>query len=121
MILSKNTKQQMITQLVKKYGKNYKTPLAKSLGVNVSTIRRMFNNDKDLTPSNEIAINCIINHQSFNAKDITRLAKDLKDNYIPGVKTTFGKILEDDLQKIVIKKMKEENAKSTFRTVRHAS
>ena len=62
MILSKNTKQQMIAKLIEKYGKNYKTPLAKALGVNVSTIRRMFNNDKELTPVNKKAILCTLNH-----------------------------------------------------------
>lgn len=62
MILSKNTKEQMIAELIKKYGENYKTPLSKSLGVDVSTIRRMFNSDKELTFVNRKAIFCILNH-----------------------------------------------------------
>lgn len=62
MILSKNTKEQIISKLVKRYGENYKTPLAKALGVNISTIRRMFNSDNDLSPVNKRAILCILNH-----------------------------------------------------------
>jgi len=62
LILSKNTKEQIISKLIDKYGENYKTPLAKALGVNVSTIRRMFNSDSDLSPVNKRAILCVLDH-----------------------------------------------------------
>ena len=60
----RNTKKQIISNLIEKYGKNYKTPLSIALGVNVSTIRRMFNNDKELSPANKKAILCILNHEN---------------------------------------------------------
>lgn len=66
MILSKNTKDQMIVELIKKYGKNYKTPLAKDLRLNVSTVRRMFNNDKELRLVNEQAILRILSRDQNN-------------------------------------------------------
>ena len=62
MIISKNTKEQIISRLIEKYGENYKTPLAKALGVNISTVRRMFNSDRELSPVNKKAIMCILDH-----------------------------------------------------------
>ncbi len=64
LILSKNTKEQIVSKLIVKYGENYKTPLAKALGVNVSTVRRMFNSDKDLSPVNKTAVLCILDHSA---------------------------------------------------------
>jgi len=62
LILSKNTKQQIISKLVDKYGENYKTPLSRDLGVDVSTVRRWFNTDKGLDKVTEKAILCLIDH-----------------------------------------------------------
>jgi energy-converting hydrogenase A subunit M len=57
------SKKEVEKKLVERYGQNYKTPLAKALGVDVSTVRRMFNNDKELSSVNERAILCVLNHQ----------------------------------------------------------
>lgn len=62
MIISKNTKEQIISKLVNKYGEDFKTPLARALGVNVSTVRRWFNSDKDLDQVTKKAILCILDH-----------------------------------------------------------
>lgn len=62
MILSKNTKQQIISKLIHKYGENYKTPLAKALGVDVSTVRRWFNSDKELDRITKKAVLCVADH-----------------------------------------------------------
>lgn len=62
LIISKNTKEQLISRLVDKYGKNFKTPLARDLGVDVSTVRRIFNTDRQITRANFIAINCILEY-----------------------------------------------------------
>jgi len=37
------TKQQIIEKSIAAYGHNYKSPLARALGVSVSTVRRWFN------------------------------------------------------------------------------
>jgi methylphosphotriester-DNA--protein-cysteine methyltransferase len=47
---SKNTKVKLIKRLEKKYGKNWKTPLAKDMGVDLSTVRRAFNQRDKLSP-----------------------------------------------------------------------
>lgn len=59
--LSKITKKKLTNLLIDKYGKNYKTPLAKALGVNVSTVRRKFNSDKELLERDVLAIMSVIN------------------------------------------------------------
>ena len=41
--MSKNTKRQLIRKAKSAYGDNFKTALAKDLGVDVSTVRRIFN------------------------------------------------------------------------------
>jgi len=56
------SKEEVIKKCIERYGENYKTPLAKALGVNLSTVRRMFNNEKDLSPVNQRAILCILDH-----------------------------------------------------------
>lgn len=68
LIISKSTKQQIIAKLIDKYGENYKTPLAKELGVDVSTVRRMFNQRGDLSPLAKRAIICILEHGHLNDK-----------------------------------------------------
>ena len=41
-------KEKLILKLNRKYGKNFKTPLSKDLGVNVSTVRRWFNSEREI-------------------------------------------------------------------------
>lgn len=41
-------KDELVEKLEKHYGENWKTPLSKDLGVNVSTIRRVFNQRDDI-------------------------------------------------------------------------
>ena len=62
LILSKNTKEQIISKCVDRYGVNFKTPLAKALGVNVSTVRRWFNSDNDLDVVTKKAVMCLLDH-----------------------------------------------------------
>lgn len=57
-------KQRIIKRLIEKYGEKYKTPLSKDLGVNISTVRRMFNEDKPLSSVNKRAILCVLDHDS---------------------------------------------------------
>lgn len=45
---SKNLKEQLIERLEAFYGKDFKTPLAKDLQVNLSTIRRIFNQREEI-------------------------------------------------------------------------
>lgn len=45
---SSNTKTSLIKRLETVYGAHYKSPLARALEVNVSTIRRLFNSSKPL-------------------------------------------------------------------------
>jgi methylphosphotriester-DNA--protein-cysteine methyltransferase len=58
---SANTKTKLIKRLEKKYGKNWKTPLSKDLGVHLSTVKRMFNQRTEINPVWVRAINQIIN------------------------------------------------------------
>lgn len=58
--MSLSTKSQIEKKLIIKYGEDFKTPLAKELGVNVSTVRRMFNGPGELSRVNERAILCVL-------------------------------------------------------------
>ena len=58
---SKNTKTKLIERPEKKYGKNWKTPLSKDLGVHISTVRRVFNQRDGINPVWIVAINSILN------------------------------------------------------------
>lgn len=58
--MSKNTKSHLIKKLTCKYGENFKSPLSRDLGVNVSTIKRIFNTNKDVPIVYEYAILYII-------------------------------------------------------------
>ena len=60
MNISSDTKKKLIEQLESIYGRNYKTPLAKALGVNVSTVRRLFNEKEEIPKSYLLAIQAII-------------------------------------------------------------
>ena len=44
----RETRQKIIKALIKHYGENWKTPLSKDLGVNLSTIRRIFNQREEI-------------------------------------------------------------------------
>jgi len=55
-------KARLIKKLIKHYGKNWKTPLSKDLGVDVATVRRVFNSDQEISKAWQLAINCIVNH-----------------------------------------------------------
>lgn len=67
MDLSKNTKTKLIERLEKKYGKNWKTPLSKDLGVHISTVRRVFNQRDGINPVWIVAINSILNDSKDSA------------------------------------------------------
>lgn len=54
------TKKQIEKKLLDKYGEDFKTPIAKELGVDVSTVRRWFNGSGELSPINERAILCVL-------------------------------------------------------------
>lgn len=56
-----NTKTKLIKRLEKRYGLNWKTPLSKDLGVNLSTVKRAFNQRDQLNPIWILAINNILN------------------------------------------------------------
>jgi hypothetical protein len=51
----------LVKKLERKYGKNFKTPLSKDLGVHVSTVRRMFNSREEINSVWIVAINGILN------------------------------------------------------------
>lgn len=74
MPISKSTKKKLIKQLIAKYGENWKTPLAKDLGVDISTIRRIFN-QREYVPI--LYIRAIENllHEDQNRNTVTRPAK----------------------------------------------
>lgn len=57
-----NSKEKITERLIVKYGENFKTPLAKDLGVDVSTVRRLFNCDRELPAISRAAILWILNH-----------------------------------------------------------
>lgn len=44
----RETRQQIIDALIKHYGSQWKTPLSKDLGVNISTIKRIFNQREEI-------------------------------------------------------------------------
>lgn len=46
--LSSNTKKRLIKRLINHYGENFKTPLSKDLDVDVTTIRRIFNQREEI-------------------------------------------------------------------------
>lgn len=54
-----HTKDKVIKSLVNHYGKNWKTPLAKELCVNVSTIKRIFNQREEVPIVYQMAIKWI--------------------------------------------------------------
>ena len=53
-------KEELIKRLQAKYGANFKMPLSKDLGVNVSTVRRMFNQRERINPVWIRAINDVL-------------------------------------------------------------
>ena len=44
----RETRQNIIGALIKHYGENWKTPLSKDLEVNISTIKRIFNQREEI-------------------------------------------------------------------------
>lgn len=56
LILSRNTKENLTNRLKSVYGEDFKSPLARELGVNVSTIRRIFNQKDDIPLVYKMAI-----------------------------------------------------------------
>jgi hypothetical protein len=53
-------KAEVIERLVNRYGENFKTPLARDLRVDVSTIRRLFNSPEELPFLYEKAIEALL-------------------------------------------------------------
>ncbi len=51
----------IVNALIKHYGNNWKTPLTKDLGVNRSTIRRIFNQREDIPIVYKRAFDNIVN------------------------------------------------------------
>lgn len=64
MNLSKNTKEQLISRCVERWGQDFKTPLAKALEVDVSTVRRMFNQRNTVKKRDLLAINSVLDNDS---------------------------------------------------------
>lgn len=64
LVLSLSSKQKLIKQLEEKYGEDFKTPLANDLGVNISTIRRLFNQRDEIPLVYVYAIEALIGSNS---------------------------------------------------------
>lgn len=60
MSLFNKSKQQIIDQLKSHYGDDFKSPLARDLAVNVSTVRRIFNQKEEIPLVYERAIQSIL-------------------------------------------------------------
>lgn len=61
---SKNSKQQLIDRLILAYGEDFKTPLSRDLGVNVSTIRRIFNQREEIPLVYVLAIDMVLSRST---------------------------------------------------------
>lgn len=57
---SRNTKASITERLVARYGEDFKSPLARDLGVNVSTVRRLFNERESIPLVYVLAIENIL-------------------------------------------------------------
>lgn len=56
----RETRLKIVDALIKHYGENWKTPLSKDLGVNLSTIRRIFNQKEEIPIVYQKAIESIL-------------------------------------------------------------
>lgn len=61
---SSNTKKEIIDRLIERYGEEFKSPLARDLNVNVSTVRRIFNQKHDLPMVYEMAIEGLLSRNT---------------------------------------------------------
>lgn len=64
MDLSESLKSKMVENLIEVYGRDFKTPLSVDLGVDVSTVRRLFNQRSEIPKRYLIAINKIIGERN---------------------------------------------------------
>lgn len=55
-----STKDQLVARLEKHYGTNWKTPLAKDLGVGLSSVRRVFNGEQEVSRVWQLAIGYVL-------------------------------------------------------------
>lgn len=62
---SRNTKASIIERLVARYGEDFKSPLARDLGVHVSTVRRIFNQRDDLPLVYVLAIEKLLSEGQY--------------------------------------------------------
>ncbi len=67
MILLRLSKKALIKQLISVYGRNFKTKLATELGVDVSTVRRIFNTKDEIPRVYYFAIMQVIYLERHNA------------------------------------------------------
>jgi hypothetical protein len=57
-------KAKLVSRLEKRYGRNWKTPLSKDLGVHLSTVKRMFNQREEIPPVWILAINNVLSKRT---------------------------------------------------------